>query len=103
MSWIHIQDLARLFVFALENPDMKGKYNAVAPNPVKNKKLTRDAAKAKGKAFLGLGVPEFVLKLILGEMAAMVLGGNHVSAEKTLETNFQFEFPSLDLTLKDLF
>ena len=103
MSWIHIQDLARLFVFALENPDMKGKYNAVAPNPVKNKKLTRDAAKAKGKAFLGLGVPEFVLKLILGEMAAMVLGGNHVSAEKTLETNFQFEFPSLDLALKDLF
>lgn len=103
MSWIHIQDLARLFVFALENPDMKGKYNAVAPNPAKNKELTREAAKAKGKVFLGLGVPEFVLKLILGEMAAMVLGGNRVSAEKTLETNFQFEFPSLDLALKDLF
>lgn len=103
MSWIHIQDLARLFVFALENPDMKGKYNAVAPNPAKNKELTREAAKAKGKVFLGLGVPDFVLKLILGEMAAMVLGGNRVSAEKTLETNFQFEFPSLDLALKDLF
>jgi uncharacterized protein (TIGR01777 family) len=103
MSWIHIQDLAKLFVFALENPEMKGKFNAVAPNPVKNKKLTRDAAKAKGKAFLGIGVPEFVIKLILGEMAAMVLGGNRVSAEKTLETNFQFEFPSLDLALKDLF
>jgi uncharacterized protein len=103
MSWVHIQDLAKLFVFALENPEMKGKFNAVAPNPVKNKKLTRDAAKAKGKAFLGIGVPEFVIKLILGEMAAMVLGGNRVSAEKTLETNFQFEFPSLDLALKDLF
>lgn len=103
MSWIHIQDLARLFVFALENPDMKGKYNAVAPNPVKNKELTREAAKAKGKIFLDVGVPEFVLKLILGEMAAMVLGGNRVSAEKTLETNFQFEFPSLNLALKDLF
>jgi uncharacterized protein (TIGR01777 family) len=103
MSWIHIQDLAKLFVFALENPEMKGKFNAVAPNPVKNKKLTRDAAKAKGKAFLGIGVPDFVIKLILGEMGAMVLGGNRVSAEKTLETNFQFEFPSLDLALKDLF
>jgi len=103
MSWIHIQDLAKLFVFALESPKMKGKFNAVAPNPVKNKKLTRDAAKAKGKAFLDIGVPEFVIKLILGEMAAMVLGGNHVSAEKTLETNFQYEFPSLDLALKDLF
>ena len=103
MSWIHIQDLAKLFVFALESPEMKGKFNAVAPNPVKNKKLTRAAAKAKGKAFLGIGVPEFVIKLILGEMAAMVLGGNRVSAEKTLETNFQFEFPSLDLALKDLF
>jgi uncharacterized protein (TIGR01777 family) len=103
MSWIHIQDLAKLFVFALESPKMKGKFNAVAPNPVKNKELTRAAAKAKGKAFLDIGVPEFVIKLILGEMAAMVLGGNHVSAEKTLETNFQYEFPSLDLALKDLF
>lgn len=103
MSWIHVEDLARMFVFALEKTTLQGVYNAVAPNPTTNQQLTQEAAYAKGKTYLGIGVPGFVLKLILGEMAAMVLGGNRVSCQKIQKAGFQFDFFELSKALKDIF
>lgn len=103
MSWIHIEDLARMFVFALEKTTLQGIYNAVAPNPATNQQITQEAASAKGKAYLGIGVPGFVLNLVLGEMAAMVLGGNRVSCQKIQKAGFQFEFYDLTAALKDIF
>jgi uncharacterized protein len=103
MSWIHIEDLARMFVFALEKTTLQGVYNAVAPNPATNQQLTQEAASAKGKTYIGIGVPGLVLKLILGEMAAMVLGGNRVSCQKIQKAGFQFEFYELSAALKDIF
>lgn len=103
MSWIHIEDLARMFVFALEKTTLQGVYNAVGPNPATNQQLTREAASAKGKPYLGIGVPGFVLKLVLGEMAAMVLGGNRVSSQKIQKAGFQFEFFELSAALRDIF
>lgn len=103
MSWIHIEDLARMFVFSLEKTTLQGVFNAVAPNPATNQQLTQAAAKAKGKSYIGIGVPGFALKLILGEMAAMVLGGNRVSSQKIQKAGFEFEFPDLEPALKDLF
>ncbi|OOG70671.1 TIGR01777 family oxidoreductase [Algoriphagus sp. A40] len=103
MSWIHIEDLARMFVFALEKTTLQGVYNAVGPNPATNQQLTQEAAYAKGKTYLGIGVPGFVLKLVLGEMAAMVLGGNRVSCQKIQKAGFQFEFYELSAALKDIF
>ena len=103
MSWIHIEDLARMFVFALEKTTLQGVYNAVGPNPATNQQLTQEAASAKGKTYLGIGVPGFALKLVLGEMAAMVLGGNRVSCQKIQKAGFQFEFSELKKALSDLF
>lgn len=103
MSWIHIQDLARLFLFALEHVEVQGKFNAVSPQPARNRELTRYAAKAKGKIFIELGVPGFVLRLILGEMSAMILGGNKVSAQKILNSGFQFNFIEPKKAMEDLF
>ncbi|MDX5340546.1 MAG: TIGR01777 family oxidoreductase [Cyclobacteriaceae bacterium] len=103
MSWIHIEDLARMFVFALEKTTLQGIYNAVGPNPATNQQLTREAAYASGKPYMGIGVPGFVLKLILGEMSAMVLGGNRVSCQKIQKAGFQFEYYELAGALKDLF
>ncbi|WP_297337341.1 TIGR01777 family oxidoreductase [Algoriphagus sp.] len=103
MSWIHISDLARMFVFALEKTTLQGIYNAVGPNPATNQQLTKEAAKAKGKPYLGIGVPGFLLRLILGEMAAMVLGGNRVSSQKIQKAGFEYEFESLPEALRDLF
>lgn len=103
MSWIHIEDLARMFLFALDKTTLQGVYNAVGPNPATNQLLTQEAARAKGKPYLGIGVPGFVLRLVLGEMAAMVLGGNRVSCQKIQKAGFEFEFEDLKEALKDLF
>lgn len=102
MSWIAIEDLARMFVFALEKTTLQGVFNAVGPNPATNQQLTQAAAKAKGKPYVGIGVPGFVLKLILGEMAAMVLGGNRVSSQKIQKAGFDFECPDLVPALKHI-
>jgi len=103
MSWIAIEDLARMFVFALEKTTLQGVFNAVGPNPATNQKLTQAAAKAKGKPYVGIGVPGFALKLILGEMAAIVLGGNRVSSQKIQKAGFDFECPELAGALKEIY
>lgn len=103
MSWIHIEDLARMFVFALEKTTLQGIYNAVGPNPATNQHLTQEAAKAKAKPYLGIGVPGFVLRLMLGEMASMVLGGNRVASQKIQKAGFEFEHENLKSALFDLF
>ncbi|EOZ92208.1 Cell division inhibitor [Indibacter alkaliphilus LW1] len=103
MSWIQVDDLARMFFYALENNQVKGIYNAVGPNPSTNSELTEKVAKKKGKIFVNFGVPGFGLKIILGEMAQMVLGGNKVSANKILESGFQFRYPSLEEALNKIY
>lgn len=102
MSWIHIDDLCKMFVHSLENEQMLGTYNAVAPRPMTNNELTKEAAKAFGKTFVPVPVPGLVLKLMLGEMAKMVIGGNRVSCEKIMEAGFEFDYPKLADALNQL-
>lgn len=103
ISWIHIDDICRLYMYALENENINGAYNAVAPQPTTNKKLTLELAKqVRGKAFISLHVPSFVLKLILGEMSVEVLKSATVSAEKIKSTGFTFLYPSIEAALKEL-
>jgi uncharacterized protein (TIGR01777 family) len=103
LSWIYIEDLSRMFVYALENHGISGIYNAVGPVPVTNKVLTQKAAGFKGKAFVNIGVPSIALKLGLGEMANMVLGGNRVSNEKIAGTGFKFSYGDLNHSLSKIF
>ncbi|MEM9297912.1 MAG: TIGR01777 family oxidoreductase [Bacteroidota bacterium] len=102
MSWIHVDDLSNMFIHALENDKVTGVYNAVGPNPVMNKELSKQSAKVLGKPFFLPNVPGFILKLMLGEMASMVLGGSRVSSEKIEATGFEFAFPELNPALEDL-
>ncbi|MDX1628442.1 MAG: TIGR01777 family oxidoreductase, partial [Fulvivirga sp.] len=102
MSWIHIEDLARMFVYAAENEQMSGVYNAVAPNPVTNKELTKATARALGKPLILPPVPGFVLKLMLGEMASMVIGGSKVSSEKIESAGFNFKYTEVQPAIDDL-
>ena len=70
ISWIHIEDICRLFCFAIENEKMEGVFNAVSLNPVSNKSLALEFAKSrKGNFFIPIHVPSFILKLVLGEMS----------------------------------
>lgn len=101
-SWIHIDDLCRMFVFAIENKELEGTYNAVAPEPQRNKPLTASLVRISGKKALLLPAPAFVLRLFMGEMADVVLSSTRVSAKKILDAGFSFQFPNLGPALADL-
>jgi uncharacterized protein (TIGR01777 family) len=99
-SWIHIDDLCRMFIHAIENENVNGFYNAVAPNPVTNKDLTLTLKKVIGKPALMMPVPEFALRLGMGEMADMVLDGSKISSKKIESAGFEFLFPELEGALR---
>ncbi|MCY7292754.1 MAG: TIGR01777 family oxidoreductase, partial [Ferruginibacter sp.] len=81
VSWIHIDDLCRQYIFALENEHIHGSYNAVAPSPVSNKTLTLAIAnKVKGKFYLPIHVPLFILNIMLGTRSIEILKSATVSA-----------------------
>ncbi len=102
MSWIHIKDLCSMFVYAIENNQLKGAFNAVAPNPATNYEFSKTLSKVMHKAFWAPNVPAFILKLIFGEMSAVVLGSTRASSEKIEKAGFNFEFYNLEKALVDL-
>jgi uncharacterized protein (TIGR01777 family) len=102
VSWIHIEDLVRLFIRALEHEPMEGVYNAVAPAPVSNKTLMLTLAqRIKGKYFTAFHVPVFLLKLVLGEMSIEVLKSATVSCIKLHAENFSFIYPGIEVAIDD--
>jgi uncharacterized protein len=103
MSWIHIDDLCRLYVEAIENTSLHGIYNAVTPNPVTNEEFTKTLAKSMGKPLMLPKVPAFGLKLMLGEMSEILLTGQRVSPDKVLHTGFTFEYVTVEKALGALY
>lgn len=101
-SWIHIDDLCRMYLFAIENETVNGFYNAVAPDPDTNKEVAKTLAKVVNKPVLVLPVPAFALRLVLGEMADTILYSTKVSSEKIEQAGFEFRFPLLAGALQDL-
>lgn len=96
VSWIHMDDLVRIYMDAMENESMTGVYNAVAPETVTNKNLVLTIAKAwRGKFFIPFRVPTFMLKIILGEMSIEVLKSANVSSNKLRSAGFIFQYPTL--------
>ncbi|MCI5058881.1 MAG: TIGR01777 family oxidoreductase [Flavobacteriales bacterium] len=102
MPWIHIDDLVEMFVFALENPDKPGIFNAAADEHVNNKEFTAQLAAALGKPYFLPNVPAFGLQMMLGEMAQIILEGSRVDNSKIKTAGFQFRFNKLQDALQDL-
>jgi uncharacterized protein len=102
-SWIHVDDLCELYIKSLTDERMTGFYNAVAPNPVTNYELTKLSAEVLKRPFWMPNVPAFVLKMVFGEMAVIVLGGNYILNKRIqLETDFQYKFTDVKAALVDL-
>jgi uncharacterized protein len=102
VSWIHIKDIVGLYIYAIENEKLNGIYNAVAPQPVSNKKLIQTMAKEKGGLAIPAPVPAFVLKAMFGEMSIEVLKSATVSSKKIEDTGYSFLFPSIEAAVKNL-
>jgi uncharacterized protein (TIGR01777 family) len=103
ISWIHWQDVAGMYLYAIENENFRGVYNIAAPNPVTNKQLTQAIAKQLHKPLWLPNVPAFFLKLLLGEMSAMVLGSTKVSAQKAENAGYKFKYPDVISALKEIY
>lgn len=102
ISWIHLEDLCRLYIYAIEN-NINGIFNAVAPKPLSNKNFTTALAKRiRHRFFIPVYVPSFVLKLVLGEMSIEVLKSTTVNDDKIRNTGFKFLYPSVDAALNEL-
>jgi len=101
-SWIHINDLCRVFAEAIENERMRGAYNAVAPNPVTNEEFTKVVASKINRPIILPNIPSFVLKIMLGEMSEIILGGLKVSSKKLSGEGFKFIFKDLEEAVGDL-
>jgi uncharacterized protein (TIGR01777 family) len=103
MPWIHITDLAQQFVFALENENMQGAYNACGPSNATNAAFTKAVAKILNKPLILPKVPAFALKLLLGEMAETVLASNPCSNKKITATGFTYQYPQLPAALANIY
>lgn len=101
ISWIHIDDLCAAFIHLLEK-EKEGTYNAVSPYPIQNKALTKAIAQQLHKPYFLPNIPQWILKLMLGEMSILVLNSNRCSDDKLQKTGFSFQFESIETALKDL-
>ncbi|MFY0626507.1 MAG: TIGR01777 family oxidoreductase [Reichenbachiella sp.] len=102
ISWIHIEDLCRMISFLVNKYKGDGIFNAVGHQSVTNKVLIKTIGKKLHRPIWLPNVPSIVLKLILGEMAQIVLEGNVVSNQKILNTGFEFKFETVSDALDDL-
>ncbi|PQJ19456.1 TIGR01777 family oxidoreductase [Nonlabens tegetincola] len=99
-SWIAIDDLSGIFIHIAQE-QLEGIYNGVAPNPVRNRNMMETIGKVIGKPVFLPNVPKFVMKMMLGEMSAIVLSSQHVSSEKIEKTGYTFEYRELENALQN--
>ena len=103
VSWIHIDDLCRMYCEAMENKYLHGSYNAVAPEPVSQKELILLLGnKMRNKFFTAVHIPEFILKIFLGKRSIEILKSATVSDRKIKATGFTFLYPSIESALNEV-
>ena len=101
LSWIHLADEVGLLLFLLEAAAAKGPFNLSAQHPVDMKEMARTLGKVLHRPAV-LPVPGFALKVALGEVADVLLTGQHVVPKRALEAGYRFQFPELEWALRDI-
>ncbi len=100
-SWIHIEDLAHMFMFVMKE-ELTGVFNAVAPNPVSNKKLTYAIAKRLNKKIVLPNTPRIIMKLILGEMHILLFSSQRVCSNRISKSGYTFLYDNIEAAIIDL-
>ena len=103
LSWIHHRDVSAMYMFGIEREGLTGVYNMAAPAPVTNVQLTKAIALQLKRPLWVPKVPAFLLKLLLGEMATVVLGSTRVNAAKIMKAGFVFKYPEISGALKEIY
>ncbi|MDX1982629.1 MAG: TIGR01777 family oxidoreductase [Bryobacteraceae bacterium] len=101
MSWIHVDDMIGLLLFYLAQPDSSGPVNATAPKPVRNSEFTEALGRVLHRPAI-LPVPGFALRILFGEMAAVILGSQRVEPARALRDGYRFLYPELAGALENL-
>ena len=101
MSWVHRNDLIRMIEVLLDSNKLTGVFNGTAPNPVRNNEFTQTLAKVLKKPAY-FPIPALLLKVVMGEMSSLVLGGQRVIPQRFLDQGFQFEFEHLEAALREV-
>jgi len=101
-SWIHVNDLARMFLFIMEN-NLSGVYNGVAPNPVTNTKMLKELAKILDKPLFMPNIPQFLMRLALGEMSYLLFVSQRVSSKKIEKEGFNFDYNNICRALENIY
>lgn len=102
VSWIHHADMTALLLFALDTPTFSGPFNAVAPTPVTNAEFSRTLAKVLGRPNL-FPAPVFALRVLLGEIAEVVAGGQRATPQAATEAGYRFRFTELETALREVY
>jgi uncharacterized protein (TIGR01777 family) len=100
-SWIHQQDHARAYQFIQEHAEIAGPVNFTAPNPVRNRDLTKALGRVLNRPTF-IPAPEFMVRLVMGEFADTLLTGQKVFPQRLLDAGFKFNFPAIAAALADL-
>lgn len=103
VPWIHITDQVNCFIKAIDDNQFTGIYNCVAPELISNKELTKKIAQAIKKPAWPLGIPSFVLKMLLGEQSQIVLEGYNISCQKLINSGFKHQYPYINEAMQNLF
>lgn len=101
-SWIHVTDLATLFLHTLEH-NLEGIYNGVTPNPETNTQLTKAIAKQLKRPLILPNIPKFAMNFILGEMHILLFESQRVSSKKIQDSGFNFKYYNLEMALEEEF
>jgi uncharacterized protein len=100
MPWIHIDDLCEIYLKAIQDKTFTGAYNAVAPEHITNKELMKILAKVYKRPFWFPQIPGFILKIMLGEMAYLLLRGSRVEAKRLIQKQFIYSVPTIAEAIK---
>jgi uncharacterized protein (TIGR01777 family) len=103
MPWIHLKDICNIYLKALKDERINGVYNAVSPEHVTHHQFMKILSKVLKKPLIPVPLPEFVLKIVYGEMAGIVLEGSRVSSEKIRNAGYTFEFDNPQAALENIY